>query len=649
MKTTAPLAFLTVVLCCTSGARAVDFDIVVIADLNTPIPGGSGNFTSFGGLSLAAGNVTFEGFGSSQTGIYTDIGALNVVADKNTPIPGGSGNFTSFGSSSLDNGDAAFRGTGSGQDGIYTDIGGLSVVADLNTPIPGGTGNFIFFDNPSLDGGNVVFRGVGSGGQQGIYVRILEHHWDGGTSGLWDDADNWRFAATPGQNVPSLIDPDNGVIITGPSGITQIHSLTIGAQQSGVAELRLEPGGQLTVDLTLDVQAAGKLRVDGVANVVGGVTNTGEVELVPGAQMNGGVLGNSGVVRGDGTIGNVLQNLVGGEVRAADGQRLLFSGAGNTSAGTIEVTDGEIELTADLANSGELQNIGGTVRIGGAATNAASTGLIAGRDATLRFDGGLTNDGSLALSFGTFDVFGDVTNSATGVIAVAGNSQATFYDDVANSGVLNVVAGSTVVVFGDLTGNGNIGGGDVEALGDLVPGASPGLMDFGGDLLLGPLSTLEAELQSTVPGSGFDQVNVAGNATLTGTLDVQLIGGFTPTAGDMFEIITAASILGTFATESLPALTGSLEWFVNYSATSVELVSTFAGDFDFDGDVDGADFLEWQQGLGTIYDATDLDAWEANYGAVAPLSETSAAVPEPTTCALALAALCLAMSRRRCH
>jgi hypothetical protein len=64
------------------------------------------------------------------------------------------------------------------------------------------------------------------------------------------------------------------------------------------------------------------------------------------------------------------------------------------------------------------------------------------------------------------------------------------------------------------------------------------------------------------------------------------------------------------------------------------------------GVVDGADFLELQRGFGTIYDATDLADWEENYGMVATLSASSAAVPEPTTCTLALAALCLAMSRR---
>ena len=60
-------------------------------------------------------------------------------------------------------------------------------------------------------------------------------------------------------------------------------------------------------------------------------------------------------------------------------------------------------------------------------------------------------------------------------------------------------------------------------------------------------------------------------------------------------------------------------------------IAVLAGDFDGDGDVDGADFLEWQQGLGTIYDATDLADWEANYGTVAPLTANSTAVPEPAT------------------
>ncbi|MCH7750609.1 MAG: CotH kinase family protein [Planctomycetes bacterium] len=66
------------------------------------------------------------------------------------------------------------------------------------------------------------------------------------------------------------------------------------------------------------------------------------------------------------------------------------------------------------------------------------------------------------------------------------------------------------------------------------------------------------------------------------------------------------------------------------------------GDFDLDGKVDGNDFLLWQRdpSVGSLAD------WEANYGAVAPLSASSAAVPEPTTMML-LGLGCLALLGRR--
>ncbi len=86
---------------------------------------------------------------------------------------------------------------------------------------------------------------------------------------------------------------------------------------------------------------------------------------------------------------------------------------------------------------------------------------------------------------------------------------------------------------------------------------------------------------------------------------------------------------------------GSLAvWEANYGTTSIQ-----PGDFDANGEANGLDFLHWQRDpiVGSLAD------WESNYGMVATPSASSTAVPEPTTSALALAALCLAMSRRRAH
>jgi hypothetical protein len=66
-----------------------------------------------------------------------------------------------------------------------------------------------------------------------------------------------------------------------------------------------------------------------------------------------------------------------------------------------------------------------------------------------------------------------------------------------------------------------------------------------------------------------------------------------------------------------------------------------AGDFDEDGDVDGRDFLLWQQNpsLGNLAD------WHENYGTVPELG-ASVAVPEPTAAALALLVAIMGLTSR---
>jgi hypothetical protein len=68
------------------------------------------------------------------------------------------------------------------------------------------------------------------------------------------------------------------------------------------------------------------------------------------------------------------------------------------------------------------------------------------------------------------------------------------------------------------------------------------------------------------------------------------------------------------------------------------LEPTQAGDFDADGDVDGADFLAWQRDPSV----GDLADWSANFGTASALAAAQAsttAVPEPASFTLALMAL----------
>ena len=139
------------------------------------------NFAFLGRPSLDNGSVAFIGSSSymvtpDRPGVYTKVDAsLKAIADTNTPIPGGAGNFNNFGEVSLSNGSVAFVGFGSGQQqGIYTNLGGsLNVVADTNTPIPNRTGNFTSFSSTlSLNKGNIAFVGTGTS-SQGIYTPLV--------------------------------------------------------------------------------------------------------------------------------------------------------------------------------------------------------------------------------------------------------------------------------------------------------------------------------------------------------------------------------------------------------------------------------------------------------------------------------------------
>jgi hypothetical protein len=143
----------------------------IVADLNTPVPDGSGSFEYFEDFDISGENVAFNGYGPGNGGIFLFNGtALSTVADVKTPIPGGSGNFDAFVYPVISGENVAFNGYGPGNGGIFLFNGTtLSTVADVKTPIPGGSGNFADYSRPVISGGNVAFWGSGSG-QEGIYL-----------------------------------------------------------------------------------------------------------------------------------------------------------------------------------------------------------------------------------------------------------------------------------------------------------------------------------------------------------------------------------------------------------------------------------------------------------------------------------------------
>ncbi len=147
-----------------------------IADAETPIPCGPGDFTRFGKSALSSGRVAFERSDQPHrhSGIYLVVdGTLSCVADTNTPIAGSTARlrFYGFHWPSISGAAVAFLASDTTwQEAIYVySQGKLKQVANTNTLIPGGTGHFVDFGEPSIDGERVVFWGDHAEGS-GIYL-----------------------------------------------------------------------------------------------------------------------------------------------------------------------------------------------------------------------------------------------------------------------------------------------------------------------------------------------------------------------------------------------------------------------------------------------------------------------------------------------
>ena len=344
-----------------------------------------------------------------------------------------------------------------------------------------------------------------------------------------------------------------------------------------------------------------------------------------------------------GTIHSQLANTATGELRVASGHQLLLTAAGSTNSGQIKLLGGTVEFSENFTNN--------------------AGGFISGHG-TLDFQGGMTNQGVMAFATGT-DISGDINNTGTGQIIATGSATSVFFDDIVHNGTeIRASAGSSIVYFGAISGSGPFTGPGTHTFeGNLLPGNSAGVMSFEGDVVFGPFSTLTMEIGGTTQGTEFDFLDVAGDIALSGTLDLQFVDSFLPTAGDTFEIIAAASVIDTFDTVNLPALPGGLLWFVNYGATSVELVTTFGADFDEDGEVDDLDLAAWESGLGsdsavhtdgdanadTFVNGFDFLAWQRQFGVGGAPLAAATSVPEPSACLLAVFGLVTLLVSRRCN
>ncbi len=199
------------------------------------------------------------------------------------------------------------------------------------------------------------------------------------------------------------------------------------------------------------------------------------------------------------------------------------------------------------------------------------------------------------------------------------------------------------------TGSGPIPGQIENRGGTIAPGNGIGELDFTGRFASGPAATLAIELGGSVAGL-YDTIGVTGDISLDGALAVSLVGGFTPSFGNSFAILSidngSGEVGGTFSQLMLP---DGQNWIVNYLTNSVQLVVGNPGDFNNDGVVDSGDYVVWRKNYGG---PQNLLAWRSHFGVTYSGSGSAtslpASVPEPGSLILiALAAGGFAIGRKQ--
>lgn len=114
---------------------------------------------------------------------------------------------------------------------------------------------------------------------------------------------------------------------------------------------------------------------------------------------------------------------------------------------------------------------------------------------------------------------------------------------------------------------------------ELTWGFSPGVMEIGGNMRVGPNAALFFELAGTDNSQAltsgrvqYDTIFVDGNFTLNGTMNVVLSGSYVPQLGHSFELVaTDGTVITSGALSlhvSLPTLSGGLSWSLSTGAST---------------------------------------------------------------------------------
>lgn len=394
-----------------------------------------------------------------------------------------------------------------------------------------------------------VFIGVGAAGALTL---------NGSSAG--NGITTFNASSASGAGITAGFSGTGNITVDGTDGaatLNSIRSMQIGGA-SGTGSLAVQNGGiaqttgtnfEITVGSsgatgTVDVsgsgsavRSAGRINVGAFDNASGTVTISGGGAM----QTTGTNLASTEIVIGAGSNASGSVTVSGAGSTLSTGG-MIIGDAVSGSSGSLTIQDG------GTANSNQVApGVGGVVSIGGGTngsvtvTGAGSTlnvdpvssGIFAGKELLV---GGFANGSLLVDQSGLVDAAGANVIVSGGVLGTS----------VGSAGQLTVRDGGKLIADtvavnpnGTLNGNGTVDA-DVQLNGGTIaPGTSPGTMT-----ILGDLELLVGVLELEVDAALADLFNVTGNLVFGPDLTIRLVFLSAPAAGSSFDILDFFDVSG---------------------------------------------------------------------------------------------------------
>jgi len=474
-------------------------------------------------------------------------------------------------------------------DRIVTFLNSIIPVLNLNSLTINATGGGTMTLSQSQDSLSAVTEYIGydgtgtfthTGGNNTVndfYLGYLETG-DGtynlsGTGSLLSDREiissggNGTFNQTGGTNTANYIRIASSPVNLGATGTYNLSGGSLSVAYMTIAS-SLGDNGVFN-------QSGGSVVVSKDLNVAANYDASGTYNLSEGSLEVGHALG---FVYNDNSAPVGVFNQTGGTVTADQVLSTWFGFTYNLDGGSLTTNTIDLHANANFTQTDGVNTVSDTLTLDNydnwlpksGSHYTLTDGTLHAENIVIRGDSAFTQTGgtntvSNNLSIVTAeglccDENEEYTISDFGEYTLAGGVLDATNITVESGNVFNFDGGTLAVntFNGDLVNKG----------GTLAPGSSPGKTQINGNYTQASDGILEVEIGGLKQGVEYDWLNITGNATLDGALDVDLFdlksGTFTLGEGDVFDILSAESITGEFDLLTLAALDGRLEWDVSY-------------------------------------------------------------------------------------